>query len=305
MEFKKAVRQQAKLRLALSGPSGSGKTYGALKIAKGLGGRIAVIDTERGSASLYSHLVDFDTLELNAPYKPECFIEALRAAEKAGYDIIIIDSITHEWNGSGGCLEANDKLAAAKYKGNTWAAWNETTPRHRAFVDYILQSSAHIIATVRAKTDTVQEGGRVKKLGMKDEQRDGNEYEFTTVLNLIHDGHHATAAKDRTELFREPHVISEETGRRLKQWLNSGLPMKSAETPKLPTAGPESDFYANQLQMIRGCHTLEELRVCWNIVNKELGNFNADQISVLTVEKNRRKSAIEQPEDPADIGNDR
>lgn len=304
MEFKKAVRQQAKLRLALSGPSGSGKTFGALKIAKGLGGRIAVIDTERGSASLYSHLVDFDTLELNAPYRPECFVEALRAAEKAGYEIVIIDSITHEWNGSGGCLESNDKLAAAKYKGNSWAAWNETTPRHRAFVDAILQSPAHIIATIRQKTDTVQEGGKVKKLGMKDEQRDGNEYEYTTVLNIIHDGHYATAAKDRTELFAEPHTISEETGRRLRQWLSSGAPMKPEPTkPAAPSNG--GNLFDTRSEMLAKTKTLEELKACWQIVQRERGSYSEADLLELTERKNRRKVELEPQEDPADIGNDR
>ena len=102
--FKKAERKRAKLRLALSGPSGSGKTYGALQIAKGLGGKIAVLDTERGSASLYSDTVDFDVVELGPPYEPERFIEVMDAAAKAGYEVLIIDSITHEWKGAGGIL---------------------------------------------------------------------------------------------------------------------------------------------------------------------------------------------------------
>ena len=227
MQFKKAERKQAKLRLGLTGPSGAGKSFSGLLIARGLaksmgGGRIGVIDTEQGSASLYAHLTDFDTLTLDPPYTPERYIEAMRAAEQAKFDILLIDSITHEWNGSGGCLEINDMLARTKYKGNTWSAWSETTPRHRKFMDYILQSKLHIIATMRSKTDTVQEGGKVKKLGLKSEQRDGSEYEFTTVLSLTPDGNYATADKDRTELFRDPHVITEETGVRLFKWLNTG-----------------------------------------------------------------------------------
>lgn len=226
MQFTKAVRKKAKLRLALTGPSGSGKTYGALMIAKGLGGKIAVIDSEHGSASLYCHLCDFDTLELTPPYSPERYIAAIKAAEKAGYDVIVIDSTTHEWSGSGGCLEINEETAKAKFRGNTWSAWNETTPRHRAFIDAMLQSPAHIIATGRSKTETAQteEGGRKKvvKLGMKTEQREGFEYEFTCVLDIVHDGHYATASKDRTGLFNAPTVLSEQTGETLKQWLDSG-----------------------------------------------------------------------------------
>jgi hypothetical protein len=227
MQFTKAVRKRAKLRLALTGPSGSGKTYGALMLAKGIGGKIAVIDTEHGSASLYSHLVDFDALELAPPYSPERYIEAIRAAEKAGYDVIVVDSTTHEWSGSGGCLEINEKTAHAKFRGNTWSAWNDTTPRHRAFIDAMLQANAHVIATGRSKTETsqVDDGSRKKvvKLGMKTEQRDGFEYEFTVVLDLIHDGHYATASKDRTGLFQgDPAAINAKTGATLREWLESG-----------------------------------------------------------------------------------
>lgn len=222
--FKKAERKQAKLRLALAGPSGSGKTYSALLLAMGLGGRIAVIDTEHGSASLYADLVDFDAMELHAPYSPERYIEAIVAAEQAGYDTLIIDSYSHEWTGSGGCLEQNETVAHQKFRGNTWAAWNETTPRHRKLTDKILTSSMHIICTMRSKTETVQgEGKKILKLGMKSEQRDGTDYEFTVVLDLTHDGHTATASKDRTKLFHQPELISADTGRRLLAWLNSGL----------------------------------------------------------------------------------
>ena len=226
MQFQKAERKQAKLRLALTGPSGSGKTYGALLVAKGLGGKIALIDTENGSASLYSHVADFDVLELSAPYTPERFIEAIKAAESAGYSVLVIDSTTHEWSGVGGCLEMNDSIAKAKFKGNSWSAWSETTPRHRKFIDTILQSSMHIISTMRSKTETaqVEVNGRktVQKLGMKSEQKDGSEYEYTVVLDIVHDGHIAMASKDRTGLFGDPIILSEETGAMLLEWLESG-----------------------------------------------------------------------------------
>ena len=203
-----------------------------------MGGRVAVIDTERGSASLYAGLTNFDTLELGSPFTPERFIAAIRAAETEGYDILILDSISHEWSGTGGCLDLLDDLAKAKYKGNTWSAWSEVTPRHRAFLDAILQSRMHIIATMRSKTETAQsqEGGKVKvtKLGMKSEQREGAEYEFTTILDLSHEGHLATQSKDRTGLFanRDPFVIDIETGRALMDWLNSG----AAEMPLISVA---------------------------------------------------------------------
>jgi len=232
--FKKAERKKSKLRLALSGPSGSGKTYGALAIAKGLGGRTAFIDTENGSASLYSDNFDFDVIELQPPYTPERFIELINEAEKEGYDNLIIDSITHEWGGSGGCLDINEKLAQASFKGNTWSAWSKTNERHRAFVDRIVQSPLHIISTMRSKTETsqIEQNGRKKvvKLGMKSEQRDGMEYEFTVVFDIVHDGNMATVSKDRTQMFLgDPFVISEETGKQLKGWLDTGKDVKDQQ----------------------------------------------------------------------------
>lgn len=231
MQFTKATRKKARLRLALTGPSGSGKTYSALLLAKGLGGRIAVIDTEHESASLYAGLPEmpeFETLNLAPPFTPERFTEAVETAEKAGFTTVILDSITHEWNGSGGCLELVDEIARAKFKGNSWSAWSEVNPRHRDFLDALLRSPLHIIATMRSKTETAQteENGRKKvvKLGMKSEQRDGFEYEMTVVLDLVHDGHFATATKDRTGLFThaDPKPISEETGAALLEWLEQG-----------------------------------------------------------------------------------
>jgi len=188
---------------------------------------VIVIDTEQGSSDLYDTILPFDVIDLRPPFTPETYIEAIEAAEEAGADCIIIDSISHEWNGKGGCLELVDEIARAKFKGNTWSAYSEITPRHRAFIDRMLRSSAHIIATTRSKTETAQvnEGGRTKvvKLGMKAETRDGVEYEFTTCLSLVHDGHFAVAAKDRTGLFSgDPKPITVETGKRIAEWLSGG-----------------------------------------------------------------------------------
>lgn len=228
MQFEKATRKKARLRLAVSGPAGSGKTTAALLVASGLGGKIALIDTERGSASLYADLVDFDTLTLDPPYAPERFIDAIHAAEKAGYDVCIIDSASHEWNGSGGCCDINEALAQARYRGNTWSAWSETTPRHRAFLDAMVQSPMHIIATMRSKTETVQgEDKKVRKIGMKAEQREGFEYEVTVAFELDHQTHLAVATKDRTRMFADPKPLTKETGEALLRWLESG------ESPRL------------------------------------------------------------------------
>ncbi|MCU4423196.1 ATP-binding protein [Acinetobacter sp. WU_MDCI_Abxb74] len=223
--FKKAERKNAKLRLAIAGPTGSGKTYTALVLAKGIGGRIAVADTENSSAELYEDLVEFEHANIQPPYTPEKFIDVIKAAENANFDTLILDSITHEWSGVGGCLEIVDQLASTSFKGNSWGAWSQVTPRHRKFIDAMLRSSINIIVTMRSKMETVQTNDngkkKVEKVGMKAEQRDGIEYEFTTVLDLTHDNI-AVATKDRSRLFLEPRQLGEHDGVLLKQWLLSG-----------------------------------------------------------------------------------
>lgn len=288
MAFVKAVRKKAKLRLALTGPSGAGKTWGALTIAKSLGGRIACIDTENGSASLYSNLVDFDVMTLSAPYSPERYVEAIKEAEAAGYDVLIIDSTTHEWSGVGGCLEINEKTAQAKFRGNTWSAWNETTPRHRKFIDAMLQSPMHIICTGRSKTETAQteEGGRKKvvKLGMKTEQREGFEYEFTVVLDLTHDGHFALPSKDRTGIFAgDPRPIDEETGKRLLAWMESG-----EEAPKL-----DEKFLADFMAAIESAESLEVLKAAFSSAYKAAETQqDPHAMAIFTDAKDARKAKL-------------
>lgn len=227
--FTKAERKKAKLKLNLNGASGSGKTYSALVLASSLGKKIAVIDTENESASLYANEFNFDTLPLKPPYSPERFAGAIHAAHSMGYEVLIIDSASHEWIGTGGCLEINDE-AAKRFKGNTWSAWSETTPRHRKFIDAILQTDMHIITTTRAKTETVQgEKGKVIKLGMKAEQREGYEYELTVSLDMLHENKFAIPTKDRTKLFNPTgEVITKETGEKLIAWLNDGRSQEEA-----------------------------------------------------------------------------
>lgn len=249
--FKRAERKKAKIKINLNGPSGSGKTFSALVLAQSLGQKIAVIDTENESASLYASQFEFDTLPLRPPYTPERFIGAIQAAHGMGYDVLIIDSATHEWAGSGGCLEINDTMAVNKFRGNTRSAWSETTPRHRKFIDAILQTDMHIITTTRAKTDTVQgDNKKVIKLGMKAEQRDGFEYEFTVALDIVHETHAAIATKDRTGLFsRNGELITAETGQRLIAWLNDATAQeKSLE-----------DRYEEAKARISTCNDIAEL----------------------------------------------
>lgn len=228
IEFRKAERKQSKIRISMAGVSGSGKTYSALRMARGLASswsKIALIDTENGRGDLYSDLGEYNIITLKAPFSPERFIEAIGACEEQGMDVIIIDSISHEWEGKGGCLEANDQLAEVKFKGNTWAAWSHTTPRHRRFIEAIIASPCHIITTMRSKTETIMtESKKVKKVGTKDIQREGFNYEMTVSFNIDRENHMALAEKDNTHLFEDdnPFVISEEHGKKIIEWNNSG-----------------------------------------------------------------------------------
>ena len=173
--FKPAVKHEAKARIALVGPSGSGKTFTALRIATGLGGRIAVIDTEHGSASKYADLFTFDVANLET-FSPKAYCDAIASAVAAGYDVLVIDSLSHEWMGPGGALEMVD-AASARSKGNSYVAWRDVTPQHNRLIDTIIRADCHIIATMRSKTEYVLEshGGKTapRKVGMAPVQRDG------------------------------------------------------------------------------------------------------------------------------------
>ena len=189
-QFKKATKKQVKARIAIAGPSGSGKTYTGLVAATALanGRQIAVIDTERGSASLYSDYFDFDVLELEPPFSPQVYKQAIRAAEDAGYGVILIDSLSHAWEGEGGALDLADEATARQRTPNSYTAWREVTPLHREMVDAILQSKAHVVATMRSKTEYAIENTdgktNIRKVGMAPIQRAGMEYEFTVVGDM-------------------------------------------------------------------------------------------------------------------------
>jgi hypothetical protein len=293
--IRKAKRSAAKASILINGPSGSGKTYSALLTAKGLGGKTVVIDTEEGSSDLYDHLHDFDVLDLRPPFSPERYIEAIEAAEKAGYEVIIVDSVTHCWSGKGGCLELVDDIAKANFRGNTWSAFSQVTPRWRAFVDAILRCKAHVICTGRSKTETAQvdDGGRKKvvKLGMKIEARDGLEYEFTVVLDLIHDGHYATVSKDRTGLFAgDPKPITEDTGRRLAEWLAGATP-----NPLTNSVKALSPLVARVTEEIAKATTVQRLGQIVDRMDQRLseGGLTIEEHDALTVLVNGRDSELQ------------
>lgn len=224
MELKKASRKQSKLRIGLSWPSWSWKTHSALLLAYWIcwdWEKIAVIDTENWSADLYSHLWDYNVLHLQPDFSPEKYIEAIKTCEEAEVEVIIIDSTSHEWEWTWWCLEINEKIAQIKFKWNTWSAWSVTTPRHQSFIENIVNSKCHIITTARSKTDTIQtEDRKIKKVWLKDIQREGFEYEMTIMFNIDRDWHLAIASKDRTNLFidRDPFIISIETWEEIKNW---------------------------------------------------------------------------------------
>ena len=222
MHLQKASRKKAKIKLELQGPSGSGKTMGALLTAYGICGdwsKIAVVDTENHSADLYAHIGAYNVLSLSAPFTPEKYIQALEVCEKAGMEVIIIDSVTHEWEN---LLEYHSSL-----QGNSFTNWNKITPRHNDFVQKILQSPCHIISTVRTKQDYVlqEKNGKMipEKVGLKSVQRDGHVYEMTLVFDKVINNH-ATSSKDRTGLFfgKPEFKLSVETGKLIKDWCNSG-----------------------------------------------------------------------------------
>lgn len=251
MKLTKALRHQAKMKMAIQGPSGSGKTMGALLIAHGLchqWGKIAVIDTENYSASLYAHLGEYQVLNISAPFTPEKYIEALKICTDAGIEVIIVDSISHEWEGSGGILDTHGNMT-----GNSFTNWSKLTPRHNAFVQAILQCPAHVIATMRSKQDYVlseRNGKQVpEKVGLKGISREGIDYEFTLVFD-IDIKHNANATKDRTGLFMDKpeFKISTGIGEQILSWCQQGT-----------TISPE-DILSEQIEL---CKTYDELKALY------------------------------------------
>lgn len=256
--FAKAVRQQRKLRLALAGPTGAGKTFTALAIAKGLGGRVALIDSERHSASLYATRFDFDTADLSGGH-PDDYTRLIEGAAAAGYDVLIIDSFSHAWAGEAGILAQKDKATKRNRGGNDFTAWRDVTPMHDRLVRTVLEYPGHVIVTMRAKMAyalTEGNGGKAKveKLGMAPVQREGVEYEFDVVVDLDQ-AHTGVVSKTRAD-FLDNAVIDkpgEKLGRDLAAWLGAGAPAPVAASyapPRLvespPAAPPPPEAAATE-----------------------------------------------------------
>jgi hypothetical protein len=232
--FQRATKAKSKLRCAVFGPSGAGKTYSALRIATGLGQPIALIDTERGSASKYSDRFAFDVLELDKDKTIDAYVEAINDAAAARYPVLVIDSLSHGWQE---LLTEIDHIAATQFKGNTWSAWSKGTPKQRKMIDAILGYPGHVIATIRSKTEWTQEKdertGKTKpvRVGFAPEQGKGIEYEFDLLLEISVE-HVASVIKDRTGKFQDKFIEKpgEDFGRELAAWLDSGAaPMPPTE----------------------------------------------------------------------------
>lgn len=282
-----AVRSQAKIKMAFSGPSGSGKTLSALLLGYGLvkaahpemsdadiWRKICVIDTENKSASLYeSHRVGsftvgtFNKINLGAPFTPQNYMEAIEVAERGGIEFLVIDSLSHAWQGEGGMLDIQG--AVTKRVGNTYTAWREVTPLHNRLVDKIMQCDMHVCMNMRSKTEYVLEederGRKVpRKVGMAPVFRDGIEFETTLFFEVAQD-HSVNASKDRTGMFDGQYfVVTPETGKRIWGWLSTATeddvrpapkpqmaPAKVSEAPPAQST-PETIEYANPDEMSYG-----------------------------------------------------
>lgn len=296
MSFKKAERKGNKLKICITGPSGSGKTLSALLLAKGLGGKIALIDTENGSASLYAGrpgVPEFDTMDLSPPYTTQKYVDAIKLAINSGYDILIIDSGTHQWAGEGGILSQKEKLDQ-RPNSNSFTNWGKLTPEQEFFKSNILHANIHLIMTLRSKQEYAlnQEPGqkaKVQKLGMAPIQREGMEYEFTTVFD-VDMTHNATASKDRTGIYDGKYfVLNEKTGEEFKKWIGEN----KEEQPKTQLGAPESTVIENEevldpsLVIIPGAfkgRSIEHLEKtsCDHVLNSFAKLFKEDQAKYST-----------------------
>jgi len=273
--IRKASRHQVKIKLGFAGPAGSGKTMSSLLTAYGLcndWNKILLIDTENGSGELYSNLGEYNVITLTPPFTPESYIEAIKDAESAGMEVIIVDSVSHEWEGKGGILETHSNMT-----GNSFTNWGKVTPRHNKFVEAILQSKCHVICTLRTKTDYVlveKNGKQVpEKVGLKAITREGWEYDLTVVFDLDMK-QQATTSKDRTNMFmNKPQFLpSAETGKQILKWCQTGsiTPVKNG----LPTNNQAADFYEVWQKEVIAMDTIAKLS---DLYNSHIATVNEDE----------------------------
>lgn len=242
--FQKAKREKIWVKVLLSGPAGSGKSYTGLRLATGMakkvgGAGVAVIDTENGRIRYYAGEFDFFDLQLDEPYTPESYMEAIDAAIDNGFKVLMIDSISHEWKYLN---DTKDKMG-----GNSFTAWGKLKPRHSRFMEKILQSPIHIIATGRGKDEYVLEdknGRQVpKKIGMGTEQDKSIEYNYTVTFSLDQETHVATTTKDNTHIFEKRYdVLTEKDGEKIIDWATTGETPQERPKPVITHAEPIDDI---------------------------------------------------------------
>jgi hypothetical protein len=274
LQFRKAVKYDAKLRFAVCGPSGSGKTYTLLQLATELGGPVALVDTERGSASKYADIFEFDVLELES-YDPQRLIEIIDEAAAKGYRVVCIDSLSHFWNGKDGELDKVDRAARRMQTPNSFAAWKQVTPLHNALIDKIVSAPLHILASMRAKTEWIldrdERTGKTvpRKVGLAPVMRDGIEYEFDVCGDLDQENT-LVITKSRCPklaggVFPKP---GKELADVLKEWLG-GVPAKRVEPEpsKEATMAPVEPKKGGAVNGVGGLQTVavltEELAAIW------------------------------------------
>jgi len=305
LELRKAQRSKARLRLGMSAPSGGGKTAGSLLIAYGLmkekypklteaeiWAKIAIIDTENGSGELYvgseiggTKIGEYNAVTLDAPFEVEKYTGAMDLCEDNKIEVCIIDSTTHLWSGEGGLLEQQGN--AAKRSGNSYTAWREITPQHNHFVERMLQTPMHLIATMRSKQEYVQEkdatSGRTKvtKLGMEPEQRKGMEYEFTSFFEINAD-HETFGSKDTTSIFdQKTFKITPKIGQQLMQWLEKGTADEHVVVATAHKEDKNKSIKEVKAEVIQLCKDLggSSDAVLMSVVKKYAENGNPNSIT--------------------------
>ena len=251
LQIKKAVREQIYTKIALMAPSGGGKTYSSLRLATGMAreieketgkkAKILMGNTEESRGYYYADEFDYDIVDIDAHHNPEKYVELINLAVENGYDILIIDSSSHEWEGKGGCLDIQQQA------GGTYQAWSRITPRHQKFIEAISNSPIHIIATMRGKDqyemvkDEKTGKTAVQKLGVRAKQRDGFEYEFTCTFLIDQKTNAAETQKDNTHIFegQGSTILTEKHGEEIIKWANSGE-KRTVKKPVIKQAMPET-----------------------------------------------------------------
>lgn len=260
MKIEKPSLENARLLTAFIGETRKGKTLSALRFMRGLigpKGKLGFIDTEEKRAGVYARDHDFDVINIAAPFTPETYIEALRTFEDAGYDGVVIDSISHEWEGKGGILQIVDSSDVK----NEFTRWKEPKKRHRKFVQDLLRSRMHIAACFRAKEKFSLQKNEQGKLvpvsrGLQVLQDENLPYEFMVQVTMLGDGFATVLCPAGIRhAFREGNRISEEAGAAVATWL--GDVMRDRELELLfRTAGDEAE------------HGEEALRAFWSTLTK-------------------------------------